>query len=186
MIHVAITRTVRPGHEQEFEQRVAEMSLEVEREPGVEGAYLLRPADAGSRAYGILRTFSSKAARDRFYRSEVYARFTETIAPLVEGPPLERDIRGLEGFFVAPSAGGPPPWKMALVTWLAVNPAVFVCIHLVKAVLGPQPELVELLVGNTLVISLLTWVLMPLLTRVLAKWLRAPPRRGTSSAEATP
>lgn len=112
MIHVAITRTVRPGYEQELEQRVAE----------------------------ILRTFFARR-RDRFHRSEVYRRFTEAIAPLVEGPPLERDIRGLE---------------------------------------------VELLVGNTLVISLLAWVLMPLLTRVLAKWLRAPPRQGTSAAEATP
>lgn len=179
MIHVAITRTVRPGHEQEFEQRVAELSLEAEREPGVEGAYLLRPADEGSREYGILRTFSSKAARDRFHRSEAYARFTAAIAPLVEGPPRKRDIRGLEGFFVAPSSGGPPPWKMALVTWLAVNPTVFVCIRVVKAVLGPQPELVELLVGNTLVIALLTWVLMPLLTRVLARWLRAPAGTGS-------
>ena len=109
MLHVAITRTVRPGCEQEFEEKVARMSLEAEREPGVEGAYLLRP-EGSSREYGILRTFSSKAARDRFYRSEAYRRFEESIAPLVEGSPRKRDIRGLEGFFVRPSAGGPPAW----------------------------------------------------------------------------
>lgn len=185
MIHAAITRTVRPGCEQEFEDAVAKMSLEVEREPGVEGAYLLRPAEEGSRDYGILRTFSSKAARDRFYRSDVYVRFDAAIAPLVEGPPRTRDIRGLEGLFVTPSAGGPPAWKMALITWLAVNPAVFVCIRIVKAVLGEQPELVELLVGNTLVIALLTWVLMPALTRIFARWLRTPPREGATSDQVT-
>jgi uncharacterized protein len=181
MIHVAITRTVRPGCEQEFEEEVAKLSLEVEREPGVEGAYLLRPAEEGSRDYGILRAFSSKAACDRFYRSAPYERWNQSIAPLVEGPPRRRDVRGIEGFFVTPSAGGPPAWKMALITWLAVNPAVFVSIRIVKAVLGPQPELVELLVGNTLVITLLTWVLMPALTRIFARWLRTPPPEGATA-----
>lgn len=184
MIHVAITRRVRPGCEQELEDAVAKISLEAEREPGAEGAFLLRPAEPGSRDYGILHTFTSRAARDRFFASEPYARFTEAIAPLVEGPPRRRDIRGLEGYFVAPSAGGPPAWKMALITWLAVNPAVFVCIRVVKAVLGEQPELVELLVGNTLVIALLTWVLMPALTRIFARWLRTPPPEGATTVPA--
>lgn len=186
MIHVAITRIVRPGHEEELERRVAEMSLAIEREPGVEGAYLLRPATPGSREYGILRAFSSRAARDCFYRSAAYRRFEEAIAPLVEGPPRTRDIRGLEGLFVTPSAGGPPLWKMAIVTWLAVNPTVYASIRLVDATLGPRPELVKLLVGNTLVVVLLTWVLLPMLTRMLAKWLRTPPPEGATSEQAAP
>jgi len=172
MIHVAITRTVRPGHEQEFERRIAEMFREAERDPGVQGAYLLRPADEGSREYGIVRTFADAAARDRFYASAFYQGWNESIAPLVEGPPKKREIHGLEGFFVKESAGAPPAWKMAFVTWLAVNPAVFVCTSIVKAVFGPLPMLVDLLVGNVLVVASLTWILMPILTRVFARWLQ--------------
>ena len=186
MLHVAITRTVRPGHEEEFEERVAELSLAVEREPGVGGAYLLRPSEEGSRDYGILRTFSGEASRDRFYASEAYRRFEAAIEPIVEGPARRRDIRGLEGFFVTPSAGGPPAWKMALVTWIVVNPAVYGSSKLVTLVLGPRHELVELLVGNTIVVVLLTWVLLPMMTRMFAKWLRTPPPEGATSAEATP
>lgn len=138
----------------------------------MEGAYLLRPAEEGSREYGILRTFADAASRDRFYASALYERWNAAIASLVEGPPRKREIHGLGGFFVKTSAGAPPAWKMAIVTWLAVNPAVFVCTATVKAVFGPLPQLVDLLVGNVLVVASLTWILMPILTRVFARWLR--------------
>ena len=175
MIHVAIVRKVRPGREQEFERRLAEMFREVEHEPGVEGAYLLRPVDPGSREYGIVRTFTDEATRERFYASDRFRRWNETLAPLVEGAPRMRDVHGLEGFFVPPAAGRPPAWKMALVTWLAVNPAVYVGSQVVPEVFGPLPPLVRLLVTNAFVVACLTWVLMPLLTRVFARWLRVPP-----------
>lgn len=184
MIHVAITRTVRPGHEQEFERRLAEMFREAERDPGVEGAYLLRPVDAGSRQYGIVRTFTDQAARERFYASELYRRWNEMLAPIVEGPPRIRDIHGLEGFFVSPSAGAPPAWKMAVVTWIGVNPAVYVSSRLVPGLFGELPPLATLLLVNACVVASLTWVLMPLLTRALGRWLR--PRPAASEGTVTP
>jgi antibiotic biosynthesis monooxygenase (ABM) superfamily enzyme len=93
-----------------------------------------------------------------------------------------RDIHGLEGFFVPPAAGRPPAWKMALVTWLAVNPAVYVGSWLVPEVFGSLPPLARLLVTNAFVVASLTWILMPLLTRLFAGWLReAPAPEGTAT-----
>lgn len=174
MIHLAIIRTVRSGKEALFEARLAEFFAEAEGDPGVEGAYLLRPVDTGSRRYGMVRTFSSPAARDRFYDSELYRRWSETVEPLVEGAPKRRELHGLEGLFIPPAQGGPPPWKMAVVTFIAVNPAVFVFAHLVPQIAGSLPGLVELLVINAFVVASLTWVLMPALTRLLVRWLSTP------------
>ncbi|MEM9459062.1 MAG: antibiotic biosynthesis monooxygenase [Myxococcota bacterium] len=174
MIHVAITRTVRSGQQEEFERRVAEFFAEAQDDPGVEGAYLLRPVEPGGRQYGVVRTFSDEAARERFYASALYQRFGESVGPLVEGGPRKREIHGLEGLFVTPARGGPPAWKMAIVTWLAVNPAVFVFAHSVPEVAEALPPLVELLVVNAFVVASLTWLLMPALTRILRGWLAAP------------
>lgn len=174
MIHVAITRTVRSGLQQEFERRVAEFFAEADGDPGVEGAYLLRPVEPGCRQYGVVRTFRDPAARDRFYASALYQRFGESVEPLVEGGPRKREIHGLEGLFVTPDQGAPPAWKMAIVTWIAVNPAVFVFAHLVPGVAGALPPLVELLVVNAFVVASLTWLLMPALTRLLRAWLATP------------
>lgn len=175
MIHVAITRTIRPGREAEFERRVSVFFAEAERDPGVEGAYLLRPVDDDSRTYGVVRSFSDEAARDRFYASELYQDWTQSVAPLVEGDVHKRDIQGLEGLFVRPEHGGPPPWKMAIVTWVGVNPAVYVSANLVPWVAGAMPPLLELLVVNAFVVASLTWLLMPALTRLVGGWLHSAP-----------
>src|SRR5438105_14279344 len=99
MVHVAIMRVVRPGHEQEFETLVGRFFEEAARQPGVCGAYLIRPiAGTHAREYGILRSFASREDRDRFYGSELYRSWNEAVAPLVEGPPRRQELHGLEAF----------------------------------------------------------------------------------------
>lgn len=171
MVHVAILRVVRPGREREFETLVEEFFQEAARQPGVCGAYLIRPfGGAPSREYGILRSFASPQDRDGFYASDLYRRWNEAVASLVEGPPERRELHGMEAFFRTAGGAPPPRWKMAILTWLAVNPAVYVFANGVPAVVK-LPMLLELLVVNAFVVGALAWVLMPLLTRWFAGWL---------------
>lgn len=60
---------------------------------------------------------------------------------------------------------------MAVLTWIGVNPAVYVFDHAVRAAMGAQPELLTLLTVNLFVVASLTWLIMPLLTRVLTGWI---------------
>lgn len=169
MIHVVILRVVKPGREREFEGLIQQFFAEADRQPGVAGAYLIRPfAGAASREYGILRSFGSADDRDRFYGSELYRKWNETVAPLVEGEPRRQELHGMEAFF--PSAMAPARWKMALLTWFAVNIAVYVFSNLVPAVTS-LPPWVTFLVVNALVVCALTWALMPWLTRMFNRWL---------------
>lgn len=171
-VHVAILRKVRPGREQEFEHRVHEFFHQAERQPGVQGAYLIRPfAHAPSQEYGILRSFASTEDRDRFYGSDLYRRWDEAVAPLVEGPPRRQALHGMEAFFRQQGSSPPPPrWKMAVVTWLGVTPAVYVFSNGIPALVD-LPRLLNLFVVNAFVVASLTWAIMPLLTRVFAGWL---------------
>lgn len=174
-VQVAILRRVRKGRESEFESRLREFFGAAAREPGVCDVQLIRPiTGSDSREYGIIRSFRSEEDMQRFYESDLYRRWQEAVRPLVEGEVRRQPIHGLEAFF----RGAPPPprWKMAVVTWLAVNPAVYLSSEGVSAAFGTLPPLVNLLLINALVVSLLTWMLMPLFTRLGRSWLQQSPR----------
>jgi antibiotic biosynthesis monooxygenase (ABM) superfamily enzyme len=171
VVHVAILRVVKPGRELEFEKLIQEFFAEAAQQPGVAGAYLLRPfAGAASREYGILRSFKSAEHRDRFYRSDLYQRWTEAVSPLVEGEPKRQHLHGMEAFF-RESASSPPRWKMALLTWVGVDIAVYAFASAVPRVVQ-LPGVVNFFLVNALVVVALTWILMPLITKLFDGWLR--------------
>jgi uncharacterized protein len=173
-IHVAVIRKVRQGHEADFESRIRRFFGAATEHPGVDGAYLVRPiVGSDSREYGILRSFRTKEDMQRFYESDLFRQWNDTIAPLVEGEPERRELHGLEAFFRG--AAAPPRWKMAVITWLGVSPAVYVFSRLVPWVFGELPGLATLLLINLFVVASLTWGLMPLLTKVFRPWLHAHP-----------
>lgn len=173
MIHVAVTRTVREGREQEFEQRLIGFFGEAEKEPGTGGAFFLRRLTGGRpREYGILRAFDDATAKDRFYESALYREWNEAVRPLVEDEPLRRELHGLEAFFRR--NGKPPPtWKMALLTWVAVSLSVFIFSNVVPRVVSGLPRLAEMLLVNAFVVASLAWVLMPMASRLTRRWLEA-------------
>lgn len=175
MVHVAVRRRVKPGCEAEFEAAIRRFFADALDESGTTGAALLRPIPGDpSREYGVLRSFDSEAAKERFYASDRYRAWNEAVAPLVEGEPIRHELHGMEAFFSGTGPGrAPPRWKMALLTWTGVNVAVFAFSRAVPALLGTAlPGWSIFLLVNALVVASLTWVLMPLLTRLTAGWLR--------------
>ncbi len=172
MIHVAIVRRVRPGREAEFEEALRHFFRETLDDPATSGASFIRPAPGStSNEYGILRSFRDDDAKEAFYASDGYQRWRVTVAPLVEGEATRDELRGLEGFFRAHGAHAPPAWKMAVVTWLAVNPAVWIWAHAVPGFAVGLPPLAELIVVNTFVVATLTWGFMPVLVKAFRPWL---------------
>jgi len=172
LIHVAVVRKVRPGREAEFEVEIGRF-FGAAAEAGAKDAYLIRPImGTRSREYGILRAFSNRDEMDRFYASDLYRRWNETIGPLVEGAPNRRELDGLDIFF-RQAGKTPPRWKMGIVTYLAVAPAVYVFSRLVSALFGRLPGLVAMLMVNICVVASLTWILMPLLVKAFRPWLQA-------------
>jgi antibiotic biosynthesis monooxygenase (ABM) superfamily enzyme len=169
--HIAVTRRVKPGMELAFEKALRKFILESLHEPGTTGVHLISPVDGESREYGILRSFNDEAAREDFYRSPLYAHWQEAVAPMVIGAPTRRELHGLEAFF-REAGRAPPRWKMAIVTWLGVFPAVLFWASVLAPYLGAlHPVLVGAIVDVFVVVTL-TWCFMPFLTKIFSKWLR--------------
>ncbi len=170
-IHVAITRRIKPGCEQEFQTALKEFFARSLTESGVHGAAMLVPPPGSSSAeYGIIRAFASAAERDAFYASPLYLDWKKRVAPLSEGEPEARQLHGLEAFFRG--ANSPPPrWKMAIATYIGVEIAtVSLAFTLGRATRGWNFFIANP-IQNICVVGLLTWVLMPIVTKALSRWL---------------
>jgi len=90
-VHVAITRTVKPGFEESFEKAIQAFFTRTAHLPGALGALLIRPFPGSSNnTYGILRSFKNKNARDAFYQSQAFSEWQQMVQPMVEGQ-LQQD-----------------------------------------------------------------------------------------------
>ena len=170
-IHVAITRHVRPGCESEFQQALLEFLQASFSHSAVLGANLLVPPPGStSREFGILRTFASEGERDEFYNSPLFKTWEERARTLTEGEPVYRQLHGLEAWFRSPSTP-PPRWKMAVATLLGVYPTSLLLGVTVGEVFGAWPFLARSLIISICMVALLTWIVMPLVTRLIRGWL---------------
>jgi len=173
-IHVAITRRARPGCEAEFQAALREFFQASFAHGGVLGATMIvPPPGSDSREFGILRTFANEKERADFYASTIFKAWEKKCEPLTETNSWSaRPLHGLEAWFRSPQTP-PPRWKMAVATFIGVFPVATV----LGLTLGPAIRSWHFLLGNGLfnacVVILLTWLVMPIVTRGLHNWLHA-------------
>jgi uncharacterized protein len=175
-IQVAILRTVKPGREAEFEQALhnfVQRSLDL---PGQMGVNIIKPAPGGgSRQYGIIRKFANRDALFAFRASLEYLDWNQLTVELTEGSGHAEELCGLENWFTLPgeSLVPLPKWKMAIATYLGVVPTIMTLALTLGALIHSWNFILYNLVFNAAVVVLLTWVVMPLITRALHGWLNA-------------
>jgi len=100
----------------------------------------------------------------------MFKTWEQKIAPLVEGEWMHRPLCGLEAWFRSP--GSPPPrWKMATVTLLGVYPVSLLIGFFVGPHLRELSLPLYLFIASALMVSCLTWIVMPQLARWFKPWL---------------
>jgi antibiotic biosynthesis monooxygenase (ABM) superfamily enzyme len=173
-VHVAITRRVKPGMERAFEDAIRDFFSTAAKAPGALGAQLIRPMPGeDNHVYGIIRSFATKEDHDAFYASETFRDWTAYIQPLVEPDYSRKTLHGMEAFFASNGIKNPPTWKMAAVTWLGVWP----CVYLAAKTIGPLhqglglPLWLGLGFETLAVVGVLTWFVMPKLSKIFDSWL---------------
>jgi antibiotic biosynthesis monooxygenase (ABM) superfamily enzyme len=173
-ITVVVRRRVKPGQERAYEAWLEGLVAAAAAEfPGYLGAEFHKPAK-GSREYRSVFRFASLADLDRFERSGMRARHLAAVAPLVEADAAWERLTGLELWFDQPpgtAAPRPSPHRMALVL-VAVVFALVLSINLtLGAVMAGWPLALRLLAAVVLQVGLMTYVIMPRLTPLIARWI---------------
>ena len=184
---VIVRRVVRRGREMEFEAAMRAFIDESMSFPGSSDFHVIRPGPSAPHEYTVSHRFQDEAARRAFVDSPMYARWMQQLRGLTEGDPLMEEFSGIAGWFTLPGgqpAHGPPPRvKMAAVTFIGVYPLTSTLPRLgMSAMPGVHPLVVNAVV-TAAIVGLLTWVVMPALTRVFAGWLFRPAGSREESAQ---
>ena len=182
-VTTTVTRRIKAGHEAAYEAFLAGISGAARAFPGYLGIEVLRPtlgAGGEDREYRTIYRFDSAAHLKAWLDSPQRAAWLERAEPHVAGPMRTQVLVGLEGWFTLSAQPGvppPPPYKMALVTWATIFPLITGVVVATAPLLGPLPLVARLAVTTAVTVPLMTWLVMPRVTRLLHRWLY-PDRRG--------
>jgi antibiotic biosynthesis monooxygenase (ABM) superfamily enzyme len=167
-----ITREILPGREPDYQQWSRRLLAALADLPGYQGATLIGPPHGEPGRHMLILRFADKQSLRRWNDSEQRKALTSEAAAFSRH--VYEEPSSLETWFAIPGMGAvepPPRWKMALVT----TPAAYVLILAILTVLSPISESWSRAASNAVVtvlmVALLTYVAMPLVTRLLRPWL---------------
>ncbi|MGW6916946.1 antibiotic biosynthesis monooxygenase [Kitasatospora sp. NPDC054939] len=168
-----VARRVDPGYEEAFESWARGILNAAAEHPGNLGTGLLRPAEPGTPWHLLLHfrdTDAFRAWQTSPVRAACFAK--------VDGHHVEvarRELLGMEGWFATTPAGArqtpPPRWKMAVASTLAIAPLTLSAALLVTPHLSGLPVPVRTLLLAPLISTLMTYLALPVTTRLMRRWL---------------
>lgn len=177
---VVIVRRPKAGQEEAFQAWADGIYRVMAEQPGFQSYQAVPPVPGESRDWFFIFTFENPESLKTWLHSETRAQWQALSLPLTEGPGHARVLSGMEHLFGLPSEAEPPPvWKLAAATEVGLAPTVF----LVGLALMQLPFYAnwgrcglwggwwQVLLSTAICVSLMTWVVMPLLTRLMRRWL---------------
>lgn len=173
-VTVVVTRRVRAGREDAYTAWLDRLIADASALPGYLGARVQPPAAGAPRVYTSVFRFDSVEHLRAFEASDLRARALAEVTELAEADAVWSRLTGLELWFAPPPGTvvpQPSRLRMALVMIAVVYGLVLSLGQLVGAVLGGAPFPLRLLVTIAIEVFLMTYVVMPRLTRALARWI---------------
>ena len=180
-VKVIIERRIRPGAEDKLTAWAERFVAAAARSDSLEGSSVLAPAHSGSLL--VLLRFASTKELERWQASADYQGLVDEADRISDSGAHSQVRTGMETWFTLPDSpipqSPPPKWKMALTTWIGLFPMVVALGFLFRPF--AMPALVAQAISTLIPTAMLTWVVMPKLTRLLYGWLYARPeaRGGT-------
>jgi len=170
---VVVNIKIKPGCEKDYDEWLRRFLVVLERKvPGYLGTTTIMETGTDSSVRHIIHRFRDKASLDTWENSQELHEQTEEVNKY-STPYLQR-ATGLETWFTIPDlkANVPPPpkWKMAIVAFIGAYSVSSVAGFVLSLLLRQQMLLFNLFMNIILVIGL-TYFTMPLLSRLLRRWL---------------
>ena len=177
-VTVLFSRRVKRGREADFEAWAHDVSAVARQFPGHLGASVLRVP--GSREYHILYTFADHRSMRAWLDSAERRRWLARVSGLIEADRGLQKVTGLETWFKLPGSNAPtmtppPRWKMWLVSLVAVYPLVLLFQGLLVPRMAGMPLPLRALAFPLVLLTLMTYLVMPVVTRLLHRWLGPRP-----------
>ena len=172
-VTTTVTRRVKPGHEAAYEEFLEGIIAAASGFPGHLGIEVFRPDRPGGEYRTVYRFESAEHLR-RWLESEERSAWLGRAEPHVAGPMRTQYLTGLESWFTLPAQPGAPPprpYKMALLTWITITPLITGVVLALDPLLDDLELVPRLAITTAVTVPLMTWVVMPRVTRLLRGWL---------------
>lgn len=173
-ITVVWSRRAKPGRHAALADVIDRLARAMSAAHGYEGVVTLRPQAGHPPLFTMVAHFASQADLDAWVSSEIRGRlYAEAEAESVGGLDVQQ-ATGLEGWFQMPGQPlvvPPPRYKMAVLTWAAIFPLLVIANLIATPLLLHVSPLVRLIPISILLIALMTWFVMPQMTKWFRFWL---------------
>ncbi len=171
-VTISVARHIVPGREADYEAWLKGITARALEYPGHMGVNVLRPTP-GSNEYVTIFRFDSYEHSKAWEESEVRKDWLSRLTGIVEGEDEVRKGTGLEFWFSLPElpAAHPSPHKMALVLVIVVFTLVMAINAALSPFAGQWPAALRVFVTVLCQVLLMTYVVMPRVTRLLKGWL---------------
>ncbi|GHU46457.1 Uncharacterized protein conserved in bacteria [Mycobacteroides abscessus subsp. abscessus] len=179
-ITVSITRTVLPGQHRRFNAWVQAGQELVRERTGYLGSGWVRTSP-DSDEWHVLYRFADAKSLKAWDESDDRQWWIDSAAELVETTKVEHRT-GIEGWFepqgenavTIPETVVPPRWKQAVSIFLPFFPLSLLSTFLLMPHLESWPPVLAVLLNICILTPLMTYIFLPVSTRLLRPWLQKP------------
>jgi len=168
-----VRHTIKLGAEKDFEHWAENIGKKISTFKGFKGKYVV-PPKIGTTLNEYIVAFQFDNLNDLmvWMNSEERKSELKKLKLFSEQEMQLEHQEGIDFWFTAPGeVSRPPKWKMAVLTWIAVFPMVLLLLELFGNLFPTFSLTIKVLFTTITLVALLTWVLMPNLTKLFKRWL---------------
>ena len=172
-VTTSVTQHVKRGREKDFETWLQGVYQAAAQFPGHQSITIIRPSGS-SRDYTYIFRFDSYEHLRQWETSAERDQWVDNLTDLIEAPAKKQILTGLEYWFTLPGTLGrpaPPRYKIALLT----IPTIYILTTILGLLATPgsltATRLLKGLAISVTSVILMTYVLVPRVTRLFASWL---------------
>jgi antibiotic biosynthesis monooxygenase (ABM) superfamily enzyme len=165
-VTVVVTRVIRPGKEEQFARWADDVDRTAAGFPGHLGGVRLH--DSQGLNHLIYRFDSAE-------RLHAWENSAERRALIRQGDQISKQTKStnhdLDPWFTVPGHASPARWKNFVITWAAAYPTLLALATLLARLVPGLPQPVALAITSLILTAVLTWVVLPRITRQARPWL---------------
>ncbi len=176
-VTVSVSWRIRPGQEVDFEAWQSGITAAAHQFPGHLGLNVIRPTNPADPEYVTIFRFDTYAHLKAWEASPVRREWLARSVAFQKTAPQVQQVTGLEFWFTPPGATTlpPPRWKMAAVTALAMYPLINGLGLLWQPLFEGISPWLSTLFTLPFTVLLMTYLVMPWLTCLFARWFQPAP-----------
>lgn len=174
LVTLAVQHEVSPVRRSAFGPIVREMAKAAAECPGYVAAQVTEPETSDGTTWHVSVGFEDEASLAAWRATPEWARLSKEAEALTLGAPRVEQVNGLESWFQLPSRSGtapPPKWKTAIVSGIGIYPLLLILPSAMAPIGQILPSWLATAIGVALMSPLITWVVMPTVTRIFRGWL---------------